>query len=713
MAAYDAFLSYNHAKDKPIAAALQSAVQRLGKPWYRRRALRVFRDDTSLSATPSLWPSIEQALRQSRFLILLASPEAATSPWVNKEVAYWLEHKSPDTLLIGVTDGDLSWDSSIGDFAQRDDVPLPPVLCGRFPSEPKWVDFRTYRDGANPRDGKFADLAATFAASIHGIPKEDLLSQEVQQQRRALMLAWSAAALLFLLTGAAAWQWSAAIKSEQRAERNFGVAKDTVDRVIFDLAQGLHNVEGIRADTVRQILGRAEIAIGQLASRTESDPQVRNSQAVMLGLFSDTYLRLGKPQLAADNARQSTEIMRELSGTDPSNKLWRRNLSSSLERLGDVLVAQGDLKGALAVHREQLDIARELVVKEPSNGGRRQELSASLGRVGNVLKGQGDLKGALAVHHESLDIMRELSARDARNIAWRSGLAISLGNIGDVLVAQGDLKGVLAVYRESLDIMRELSAKDPADASWRRYLSANLGKIGDVLKGQGDLKGAFAVYLESLDIMRELSAKDPADTILQLDLVSSIVRLRLLGDDPIGRLSEALPILSRLKSQGRLPPAQQGLIDIIKAELAELVEQLQGDYFGTNTVNEWPGEAQIALTFQLSGNDVAATYQTSSGARGRGTGTIAGNVIKTMSLQSEGVGCPGSFTAEFVFSGDSVSWTYTGQDCSGPQHGHGSAKKTRSEGAALTLGAVQATDTLESVPSINAAEWSAPRRVDR
>jgi hypothetical protein len=61
MALYDAFISYSHAKDKPIAAALQSAIQKLGKPWYRRRALRLFRDDTSLSATPHLWPTVEQA----------------------------------------------------------------------------------------------------------------------------------------------------------------------------------------------------------------------------------------------------------------------------------------------------------------------------------------------------------------------------------------------------------------------------------------------------------------------------------------------------------------------------------------------------------------------------------------------------------------------------------------------------------------------------
>src|SRR5262249_1559308 len=109
MARYDAFISYSHAKDKPIAPALQSPIQTLGKPWYRRRTLRVFRDDVSLSATPQLWPSIEQALSQSRYLILLASPEAAASPWVAKELLYWLDHKSVDTLLLAVTDGELVW----------------------------------------------------------------------------------------------------------------------------------------------------------------------------------------------------------------------------------------------------------------------------------------------------------------------------------------------------------------------------------------------------------------------------------------------------------------------------------------------------------------------------------------------------------------------------------------------------------------------------
>jgi hypothetical protein len=62
---YDAFISYNQKMDKPFVRRLQTALQSLGKAWWQRRAIRIFRDETSLSATPKLWPSIEAALKNS------------------------------------------------------------------------------------------------------------------------------------------------------------------------------------------------------------------------------------------------------------------------------------------------------------------------------------------------------------------------------------------------------------------------------------------------------------------------------------------------------------------------------------------------------------------------------------------------------------------------------------------------------------------------
>jgi hypothetical protein len=71
---YDAFISYNQRLDKPFVQRLQRQLQNLGKAWWQRRAVRIFRDESSLSATPELWPAIERALERSRYLIVCASP---------------------------------------------------------------------------------------------------------------------------------------------------------------------------------------------------------------------------------------------------------------------------------------------------------------------------------------------------------------------------------------------------------------------------------------------------------------------------------------------------------------------------------------------------------------------------------------------------------------------------------------------------------------
>ena len=127
--AYDAFVSYSHAADGRLAPALQAGLQSLAKPWYRRRALRVFRDQTSLSASPELWPAIEEALSQARFFVLLASPESAASHWVDKEVRWWRENRGHDTVLIALTGGELDWDEASGDFDPE---------CGD-PAGPSWL----------------------------------------------------------------------------------------------------------------------------------------------------------------------------------------------------------------------------------------------------------------------------------------------------------------------------------------------------------------------------------------------------------------------------------------------------------------------------------------------------------------------------------------------------------------------------------------------
>ena len=39
---YKAFISYSHTADSKLAPALQSALRRIGIPWYRRAPFRIF-----------------------------------------------------------------------------------------------------------------------------------------------------------------------------------------------------------------------------------------------------------------------------------------------------------------------------------------------------------------------------------------------------------------------------------------------------------------------------------------------------------------------------------------------------------------------------------------------------------------------------------------------------------------------------------------------
>src|SRR5262245_23541512 len=109
---YDAFISYSHAADSQLAPRLQDGMQRMARPWWRRRALHVFRDNTGLTANPGLWTSIATAMDSAEWFVFLASPEAAASPWVQREIEHWLEHRDIDHILPVVTDGEWVWDDA-------------------------------------------------------------------------------------------------------------------------------------------------------------------------------------------------------------------------------------------------------------------------------------------------------------------------------------------------------------------------------------------------------------------------------------------------------------------------------------------------------------------------------------------------------------------------------------------------------------------------
>jgi tetratricopeptide (TPR) repeat protein len=521
MALYDAFVSYSHGKDKLIAAALQSAVQKLGKPWYKRRALRVFRDDTSLSATPQLWPSIERALGNSRYFILLASPEAAASKWVNKEVGFWIEHNSIETLLIGVTQGELAWNDDTSDFVRGEAMPLPPVLAGRFESEPKWVDLRPWREGADPRNAKFLEAGADFAAAIRGIPKEDLLSQEVRQQRRALMLAWSAAGSLLVLAGLTGWEWREAVAQRNRAEATLAAATETANGLITNLAVRFRNVTGVPSALIKDILDRARSLQEQLIGRGETSPELRRSQSRALNEAATTLSRLGDENAALDAATQAHGILQALLASEPDNMEWRRAFAASKERMADALNVLGKPDEALKNYRKAADILQSLISKDASNTMWQSQLADVLSSIGYFFRTHGRSQDALASYRRALAIREALVASEPNISARQLDLSISHADIGILLKQQGRLEEALASHSQEVEIAKKTTAREPTNLFAQKRVWYGTMHMGNVLKAQGKFDESVAAYRESRDLMQRLVTLDPDDADAERSLLDS------------------------------------------------------------------------------------------------------------------------------------------------------------------------------------------------
>ncbi|WP_263169070.1 toll/interleukin-1 receptor domain-containing protein [Streptomyces sp. SCSIO ZS0520] len=197
----DAFISYSQKKNAPLAKQLQRGLERLAVPRFRPMQMSVFRDVTSLPANHDLWQSIQRELARSHYFILLASPEAAVSPWVAKEVEYWLRERDTEHLLIAVASGEIEWDDDAGDFDWQKTTALPRNLMGHFTTAPLWVDLREIKEHAHGslRYPPFRAAVATLAAPLHGRPKEELEHDDFRQLRFVKRLGWSGVALLVAL----------------------------------------------------------------------------------------------------------------------------------------------------------------------------------------------------------------------------------------------------------------------------------------------------------------------------------------------------------------------------------------------------------------------------------------------------------------------------------------------------------------------------------
>jgi WD40 repeat protein len=209
---YWAFISYS-SKDRAWAKWLHGALENYRLPVQFVKHLTptgepapsrlkpLFWDRAELQAHHDLGELIERSLRGSRYLIVICSPNAAQSPWVEKEIQTFQQMHGPERILSLIIDGEPNARDATNCF--------PPTLRAL---EPKASDARPLGDGKT-------NAKLMLMATMLGVGFDQLKQRHVRRQR---VLFGQVATGLLLAALCLLWWWHGEqLEKEAIVHKNF------------------------------------------------------------------------------------------------------------------------------------------------------------------------------------------------------------------------------------------------------------------------------------------------------------------------------------------------------------------------------------------------------------------------------------------------------------------------------------------------------------
>jgi tetratricopeptide (TPR) repeat protein len=313
---YVAYISYHHG-DRVAARWLHRAIETyriprrlLGAiaPDQRTRLRPVFLDREELSSSSNLTESLRKPLEQSDFLIVVCSPDAATSRWVNEEIKVFKELGKADKILCLIIAGE--------PLAVRHGF-APELEC--FPPALLGTAVEGQIDVAPTAEPLAADLRADsrqaaklkIVAALLGVGFAELRNRDHARQVKRLAVVGVASAIgcvIFATLAVAALVARAeAVRQRQIAIQKSQTAQRTADFLVSLFQVSSPSEARGNSVTARSILDRGA---QEISESLRDEPLVR---AELSGTLGQVYTNLGlyKPALPL------LEIAHATQGQDP------------------------------------------------------------------------------------------------------------------------------------------------------------------------------------------------------------------------------------------------------------------------------------------------------------------------------------------------------------------------------------------------------------
>jgi tetratricopeptide (TPR) repeat protein len=512
---YRAFLCYSH-RDSDWADWLHAAIEsypippRLvgiatGAGVVPARLAPVFRDRDELPSAANLSAKVSDALAQSANLIVICSPHAAQSRWVNEEVMAFQRLGRSDRIFCLIVDGE----PSAGAWAGREhDECIPPTLTQRFDAEGRETGERLEPIAADARPGKDgkANALTKLVAGLLGVDFDDLRHRERRRRRLRATLAMAAGFALLCLTSALAVN---AILARHAAERRQKQAEDLVAFMLGDLDDRLREVN--RLDILESVADKAVkyFAALPLADMTD-DTLAQHAKALLkIGAVRRDQGRVDEAidafKLAADSSERLVEHA-------PGNAEYEAIHAESQTWLGFIDFSQGRLGEALVRFVAARDILDRARLARPSDVKLLDQLAIAHSNAGRVFEAREAMSDARREYLAVVQGYETLTRLEPDKLDWKAELGYAHGNLAQLALKEGRLEDAVVERIADERAKASLAAVDPTNNNRREDLAAADAALGEILLASGALEDAYAFAQSGAAGVEGLLAVDPTST---------------------------------------------------------------------------------------------------------------------------------------------------------------------------------------------------------
>ncbi|MGN6481574.1 TIR domain-containing protein, partial [Luteibacter sp.] len=562
---YRAFISYSH-RDKAWAAWLHRALESYVIPQrlvgrvtdngsVPRRLVPVFRDTAELATARDLGRKVTDALAQSACLLIVCSPEAALSRWVDEEVRTYQRLGGGERIFCLVVGGEPNASRIPGRGAEEC---FPPALRQRYDQEGNLIDDVIEPLAADVRpggDGK-RDALCKLVAGMLGLELDMLKRRDLQRRaRRAVALSAVALTVTVVMTVLAINAMIArrdAVAASHVAERRQKDAEDLVAFMLGDLNDKLAQVS--RLDILEAVDDRA-MAYFQSQPTHEVSDRALLQRATALEKIGSVRLDQGRLDAALASYEAARTVASGLAAAAPADVSRQVLLAEITTFTGMVHWRQGRLDEA----QRAFASARAILVRAeqvaPANNDLHFQLAMLDNNMGRVMEARGALDDAGAHYRDMLARLQRLAATTPADADVAEWLGSAHYNLGKLALMRGELANAIAEYAADEAIQARLSRADPKDANRRDSLLTVQAMLGRTQAMAGDVAAGTAHLQGAVDAARALVALDASNTDAQEHVAlfsTHLARLRrLAGDDAAAGslVSAALPVFAMLHKQ--------------------------------------------------------------------------------------------------------------------------------------------------------------------